>query len=916
VALSYSATIQVRLEAAAALKQADQLVAKINKDFGRLGRELAKKGPVDSIIQQNDALVEQLQIQRRAQSSSKAAIRDADREIKRRARLNAALERQANLKKALERAGVREGTGRGNQVRDALEAAKVNKEDLGIQQAINAELEKILQTQREINRTDLAQAKIAAKNAVGKSYDQRVKALENVGASQDALLKIEQIRGRLSEQNARKQTDLARQTTFELEEQLKALEAINAEALKAAKTGGGSSTGTGAGTGRSRLGNIAQGAILGGGFPLLFGGPSFSAAGGLLGGGIGGGIGTTGKFGFAGGIAGSVIGGIFDSVVKAALELGKALENPTKNLQALADQLPISGTATKGLIEQLEEAGLSSVAASLALSALDKELEALGLNDEDIKEFRKQTQEFDNAFKKLKLASSALASEGLINFMTLLTRLATAFKENKDGIVQGIRALGGLVIGDDRAIGEKLGMGPTTAVPPGPLAPVTGGSLARAATEVKPLQTEQELRAQRVLADLARREVKFATDAAAIERNRLGLIRGRLAEANAIVDIDKARFNLIKAQLNFDTETNGALKEQLRIKRDIAQAELNQAIAAKDNATILRIQADAAFDLERRMVRQAEAMKDLQAGTAAQQAVRATSPFQNESFLLNPFFGSGNQLQSEQTLRFTETLKLMNAELANVNKNIELGTLLNDEDKRALEDKRIELENNIARYKEYQPAIDEAALAQARFNEALAITTPITNDLFDSITSVVQGTKTAEQAFADFLKGIASMLADAAKQIIATYIAIGIARLFAGVPAGGGGTTPPTTMPDAVSLIAGKGAAIGQNGVIPFAKGGIVNKPSLFRFGSGGSGKFGLMGEAGPEAIMPLRRGPGGVLGVEAHGGGGGNITVNVDASGSSVEGNGEEAAQLGKAIGVAVQQELIKQKRPGGLLA
>jgi len=43
---------------------------------------------------------------------------------------------------------------------------------------------------------------------------------------------------------------------------------------------------------------------------------------------------------------------------------------------------------------------------------------------------------------------------------------------------------------------------------------------------------------------------------------------------------------------------------------------------------------------------------------------------------------------------------------------------------------------------------------------------------------------------------------------------------------------------------------------------------------------------------------------------------VNVDASGSNVEGNADQANQLGKAIGLAVQQELIKQKRPGGLLA
>jgi hypothetical protein len=51
-------------------------------------------------------------------------------------------------------------------------------------------------------------------------------------------------------------------------------------------------------------------------------------------------------------------------------------------------------------------------------------------------------------------------------------------------------------------------------------------------------------------------------------------------------------------------------------------------------------------------------------------------------------------------------------------------------------------------------------------------------------------------------------------------------------------------------------------------------------------------------------------------GGGVGNVVVNVDANGSNVEANGQQANALGKAIGIAVQQELIKQKRPGGLLA
>lgn len=66
---------------------------------------------------------------------------------------------------------------------------------------------------------------------------------------------------------------------------------------------------------------------------------------------------------------------------------------------------------------------------------------------------------------------------------------------------------------------------------------------------------------------------------------------------------------------------------------------------------------------------------------------------------------------------------------------------------------------------------------------------------------------------------------------------------------------------------------------------------------------------------MPLKRGRDGKLGVSG-GGGTTNVVVNVDASGSSVQGNQPDANALGRVVGAAVQAELIKQKRPGGLLA
>lgn len=64
-------------------------------------------------------------------------------------------------------------------------------------------------------------------------------------------------------------------------------------------------------------------------------------------------------------------------------------------------------------------------------------------------------------------------------------------------------------------------------------------------------------------------------------------------------------------------------------------------------------------------------------------------------------------------------------------------------------------------------------------------------------------------------------------------------------------------------------------GVKPFAKGGVLAAPSYFPMAGG----LGLAGEAGPEAILPLRRGSDGRLGVAAAGGGSVNVTVNVTAS-------------------------------------
>ena len=95
-----------------------------------------------------------------------------------------------------------------------------------------------------------------------------------------------------------------------------------------------------------------------------------------------------------------------------------------------------------------------------------------------------------------------------------------------------------------------------------------------------------------------------------------------------------------------------------------------------------------------------------------------------------------------------------------------------------------------------------------------------------------------------------------------------------------------------------KGASLAQGRVQPFASGGIVSGPVAFPMRGG----TGLMGEAGPEAIMPLARGADGRLGVQAQGGGAGPVQVVMNISTPDADGfrrsRAQIAAELGRAIG------------------
>lgn len=137
----------------------------------------------------------------------------------------------------------------------------------------------------------------------------------------------------------------------------------------------------------------------------------------------------------------------------------------------------------------------------------------------------------------------------------------------------------------------------------------------------------------------------------------------------------------------------------------------------------------------------------------------------------------------------------------------------------------------------------------------------------------------------DALKSVANTIVDTVYSIAMKPVTGALGGLLAQGVAGAMGAGMPFA----------NGGAFSQGRVMPFAKGGVVASPTGFPMRGG----MGLMGEAGPEAIMPLARGPDGRLGVQAGGGRAVNVVMNITTP--DVQGfqrsQSQVAAQVSRAL-------------------
>ena len=176
---------------------------------------------------------------------------------------------------------------------------------------------------------------------------------------------------------------------------------------------------------------------------------------------------------------------------------------------------------------------------------------------------------------------------------------------------------------------------------------------------------------------------------------------------------------------------------------------------------------------------------------------------------------------------------------------------------------------------------------------------------------LVEFVTTGKINFRDFANEIIKQLIRIAiQQAILKPLLQGFGSIFGGASGGAG-------IAGGQSILAAANGMVAANGIQPFAAGGIVNRPTFFKFAQGGAMQNGLMGEAGPEGILPLKRGRDGKLGVISSGGAGTtNITIAVDAKGTKAEGDQARSGALARDLAAVVDQRLVYHKRPGGILA
>jgi hypothetical protein len=612
-------------------------------------------------------------------------------------------------------------------------------------------------------------------------------------------------------------------------------------------------------------------AVTAGAFPLLFGGGPFQALGGAAGG-----LATGNMFGGAT-VALQVVGGALDQAVNAFINqtnaLAASLKDPTEALGALEQAGYRVSQATKDSVEELIEAGKAYEAHLLVLEEINNTLGPGAVGQ--LQAYRFETEKLQDNYNNLKVALEAELLPAVVGTISVINELAGAFTDFYEspigqfaqGVTQQIANMfipgSGMVssvFGAFRERGRTLGNAAA--------APSLDRGLAES-DRLKALDKEEEQRAimrkaeKKHQQEMKRLESERAAAQRKASQDRLQAVLAEIDLQQRIISLEQLKRqqenDALQQQQDLETSISLLTIEQMRIHDELNSLGLDE-ISKLD---ITREQINGIFEIEKALLIERQEQEIMQAKS-----------IKNLDLINNKYLYLLGNLEDQKDLMLA---------LNDIEQN---RALLDEGFTQETLEEMFSVEQNIDKLIEKYPLLGQAADAAA-------------NMMTFGIQSFVDGTKTAEEVFADFLRSIADMLMRTAQQMIAQYIVLGVARAF-----GLGGGIP--------SFQSGMNAGLPSFG--DYGGMNLAGNFGGFRAdgGSVSSGRSYLVGERGPELFVPGAQGN--IVPNNAMGG------VNVGTINISVENTGDQLnpkaqKQIAGQVQSIVLSTLANERRSGGML-
>jgi len=612
---------------------------------------------------------------------------------------------------------------------------------------------------------------------------------------------------------------------------------------------GGGSRRSGGRRGPGRLANVALGA----GFPLLFGGGPGAVLGGAAGGLVG------GPAGFAAQIALSAIGTQLDKFAQQAIEMGTAINSTAGALELMREKSLFSSEAVSERAYQLEEQGKVEELAALLTEDLARAVGNEGVRA--LQDLGAETTETTRLWSLLTAQLNVLIAGPLTSFLQLVNQVLgeiTAGQQiaslKKDlapadlkRLQQRERELGTVKGG---RIASELGTESIVLTPEAQQKILKEfGGLRKTIPSIPITQqdrrdiTAPKPKKDRAAADAAREAERVAKAliqqrAITLEIQRQSEFSGKIAAAELAKDPVLARRIQEQQEL---AELGVQTAKQLELEKN---SSVQLAIARTAQAKADLIRKKTAQDIAKTEQERQEKFADVLAGLEYQ--IEYENAVTREK---------RNQLELDEKARRLKKDGFTPAEI---------DTLIGFE--KTVQKQREPLAKFIADSEKQLKDLQQVAVDVSQ-----GIGNALANSMSQGIVGLIEGTKTAQEIFADFLKSVGDVLIQQGTRMIAMYIAIGIAKAFAGLGEKSGGSETDAEFMKRTANLDLVGDLYKGNVEAPkFADGGFVTGPTSAVVGEGGE----------PEYIIPASKMRGAMSRYAA------------GARGSSViPGSGEQAA-------------------------